>query len=313
MGREPLYVCMTMDVERISPYSPTGGPPDWSFAARSVSNYCNALAQFALPPTLFVVPDTAIEQGELLRKIAGDTGAELGLHMHPQCWKDHYQDAAAHDYWGGYTAEEQHAMLSEAISQIGDSLGGPLRAFRGGNFSANDDTFRVLANLGFTHGSVSQPGRSVPRLRACWKDAPLDVHFAHKAFRLVPGNLDFVEVPLTSDQHVTDHWTGVGDVRIESATPEEIAKATRQEVGRQVGDDALVKHVCLLTHNFVNYWSDVEAEKGRKGVLVCALERIAEIAEDLGLEMQGATLQMVRDVYVDKVAATGVEPTVSGI
>ena len=44
MEREPLYVCMTMDVERIRDFSPTGGPPDWASAARSVRAYCDALA-----------------------------------------------------------------------------------------------------------------------------------------------------------------------------------------------------------------------------------------------------------------------------
>jgi len=47
---------MTMDVERIGACSPTGGPPDWAFAARSVQAYCKALAEAHLPATLFVVP-----------------------------------------------------------------------------------------------------------------------------------------------------------------------------------------------------------------------------------------------------------------
>lgn len=300
MAREPLYVCMTMDVERIGPCSPTGGPPDWAFGARSVQHYCQNLAKFQFPATLFVVPDTAVEQGDLLRDIAADTGSELALHMHPQCWKDNYENFEGHDYLGGYTAEEQHQMLTEALAQVGDALGDRPRAFRGGNFSANDDTYRVLVDLGFTHGSVSQPGRSVPRFKACWKDAILDVHFAHKAFRQVSGDLDFVEVPLTSDQTRTDHWTGVGDVRIEDATVDEITKAARQEIGRQVGDDVPLKHLCILTHNTVNYWSEDESDGGRRGVLLNALDQICEIAEDLGLDVQGATLASVRQAFLNK-------------
>jgi len=300
MGREPLYVCFTMDVERIGECSPTGGPPDWAFGARSVQNYCDVLAERHIPATLFVVPETAVMQGKLLRNIAAQTGAELGLHLHPQCWKDHYLNVEAHDYLGGYTGEKQYAMLSEALEQVGDCLGDRPRAFRGGNVSANDDTFRVLTQLGFTHGSVSQPGRSVPRFKACWKDACLDVHFAHKAFRHVAGDLDFVEVPLTSDQMRTDHWTGVGDVRIEGATAQEIAKAVRQEVGRQVGDDIPLKHICILTHNTVNYGANDLANNSRRGVLVEVLGFIEEIAKDLGLEVMGATLQMVRDAYITK-------------
>jgi peptidoglycan/xylan/chitin deacetylase (PgdA/CDA1 family) len=298
MEREPLYVCMTMDVERIRDFSPTGGPPDWAFAARSVRAYCDALAGRGMSATLFVVPDTALEQGVLLQQLAEETGAELALHMHPQCWKDHYLNPDAHGYWGAYTGSDQQAMLLEALGQIGDCLGDRPRGFRGGNFSANDETFRILTELGFTHGSISQPGRSMTRYQACWQDADPDVHFAHEAFRLIPGDLDFVEVPLTSDRERTEHWTGVGDVRIESASATEIAKAVRQEVGRQVGDDAPIKHVCLFTHNTVNYWSDDMSEKGRLAVLLQALVCLDEIAEDLGLEIRGTTIANVREAFL---------------
>ena len=54
MGCEPLYVCMTMDVERLTEHSPTGGPTDWAFAARSVQSYCGLLTEYQLPATLFV-------------------------------------------------------------------------------------------------------------------------------------------------------------------------------------------------------------------------------------------------------------------
>ena len=298
MEREPLYVCMTMDVERIRDFSPTGGPPDWASAARSVRAYCDALAGRGMSATLFVVPDTALEQGMLLQQLAEETGAELALHMHPQCWKDHYLNPDAHGYWGAYTGSDQQAMLLEALDQIGDCLGDRPRGFRGGNFSANDETFRILTELGFTHGSISQPGRSMTRYQACWQDADPDVHFAHEAFRLIPGDLDFVEVPLTSDRERTEHWTGVGDVRIESASATEIAKAVRQEVGRQVGDDAPIKHVCLFTHNTVNYWSDDMSEKGRLAVLLQALDYLDEIAEDLGLEIRGTTIANVREAFL---------------
>ena len=136
------------------------------------------------------------------------------------------------------------------------------------------------------------------RYQACWQDADPDVHFAHEAFRLIPGDLDFVEVPLTSDRERTEHWTGVGDVRIESASATEIAKAVRQEVGRQVGDDAPIKHVCLFTHNTVNYWSDDMSEKGRLAVLLQALVCLDEIAEDLGLEIRGTTIANVREAFL---------------
>lgn len=296
--REPLYVCMTMDVERIVKFSPTGGPPTWDFAERSVRHYCGLLAGRGMRPTLFVVPDTATEQGQMLQDVAEATGAELGMHLHPQCWGERYRDADAHDYLGGYTGEEQQRLLAEALAQTAEGLGAQPSAFRGGNFSASDETFEVLEDLGFTHGSVSQPGRAVTRFRAVWTDACPDVHRAHRAFRMAPGNLDFVEVPLTSDRERRAHWTGVGDVRIESTTPDEIAVAVRQEVSRQVAEDAPVKHVCFLTHNTVNYWSDQASDREKRGVLTEAIRRIEEIADELSLDVNGATVGEVREAFL---------------
>lgn len=298
MAREPLYVCMTMDVERIVEFSPIGGPPTWEFGERAVRAYCGLLAEHGLPVTLFVVPDTATEQGEMLREVVEQTGSELGMHIHPEYWRDHYKNPKAHDCLGGYTGEEQRRILAEALEQTTEGLGVRPRAFRGGNFSANDATFGVLVDLGFTHGSVSQPGRAVSRVKAVWRDACPDVHRAHRAFRMVPGDLGFIEVPLTSDRERTDHWTGVGDVRFEGATPEQVAKAVRQEVTQQVKEKALLKHVCFLTHSYVNYWSSDESERGRRGVLKGSISKIRRIADELGLEVKGATIRDVREAFL---------------
>lgn len=303
MSSKSLYVSMTMDVERIIEHSPLGGPPTWEFSERSVRNYCNLLAERGLPATLFVVPDTALIQGQVLLDVARETGSELGMHMHPQCWGNRYQDVEAYDHLGGYTGREQYEIISAGLKQISEGLGVLPRAFRGGNFSANDETFGVLTDLGFTHGSLSQPGRRVTRFKAVWKDACLDVHRANREFRGAIGDLDFVEVPLTSDQERTDHWTGVGDVRIEGATSKEIAKAVLQEVGRQVREGVPVKHVCLLTHNFVNYWSTEVEVKGRQGVLLEVIDRIKEISNELGLKMIGITVGGLREVFLQKEAS----------
>lgn len=299
MSREPLYVCMTMDVERIRSLGPMGGPDTWELGEEAVRSYCHALSEQGLRATLFVVPDTATKQGGMLQEVAGQTGAELGMHFHPQYWRDNYRSPDDHEFLGGYSGEEQYELLSEALSQTTEGLGQQPRAFRGGNFSANDETFGVLVRLGFTHGSVGQPGRTVTGVRAVWPGACPDVHRAHRAFRLVPGDLDFVEVPVTSDRARTDNWTGVGDVRFEGATPEQIAKAVRQEVTRQVEDGELIKHVCLFTHNVVSYFPESRIGESKYEVLVGAIEHIREIAEELDLEVRGATIAEVRDALIE--------------
>ena len=146
---------------------------------------------------------------------------------------------------------------------------------------------------------MSQPGRVVSKYRASWADAVWDVHRPHEAFRCAAGDLDFIEVPLTSDRHRTDHWTGVGDVRIEDATSEQIAAAAGEEVRRQVAEGAPIKHVCILTHNFVNYWSADEGEGGRMDVLRRAVEGFHKVGEAQGLEVTGSTTADIREAYIE--------------
>jgi hypothetical protein len=298
-AKEILYVCMTMDVERIAALSPMGGPPDWDFAERSVRSYCEVLEGFGLKATLFIVPDTAEKQADLFRELADSTGAELGMHMHPQCWRDHYLNPDDHEYLGGYSGADQAQILADGLAQWTDAIGFRPVSFRGGNFSANDETFGVLADLGFTHGSVSQPGRVVTKYRASWPDAVWDVHRSHRAFRCAAGDLDFVEVPLTSDRNRSDHWTGVGDVRIENATAEQIVVAARQEVTRQIEEARPLRHICILTHNFVNYWAVDDKEEGRLAVLKEAVEGFVKMGEQLGLETRGATTLDIRNAYLE--------------
>lgn len=90
---------MTMDVERIAKHSPMGGPSDWEFAERSVRSYCEVLRSFGLKATLFIVPDTADKQSHLFQSLAVETGAELGMHMHPQCWRDNYLEPIDTSIW----------------------------------------------------------------------------------------------------------------------------------------------------------------------------------------------------------------------
>jgi hypothetical protein len=291
---------MTMDVERIAACSPMGGPPDWDFAERSVRSYCELLKGHGFKVTLFIVPDTAEKQAGLFRELADSTGAELGMHMHPQCWRDHYLNPDDHEYLGGYSGIDQYRILEEGMSQWEYAIGHQPKAFRGGNFSANDETFGVLVDLGFKHGSVSQPGRTVTKFRASRPDAVWDVHRPHRSFRCAEGNLDFVEeIPLTSDRSRSDHWTGVGDVRLENASSEQIVSAASQEVTRQVEESVPLKHVCILTHNFVNYWSQDALKENRLDVLKRALEGFDHMAENFGLEVRGATTADIRKAYLE--------------
>ena len=281
-----LLVCFTMDVERIASKSPSGGPETWESAERSVTDYCAILAQAGYQATLFIVPDTADKQAGLFRQLKQE-GHECGMHFHAQSWKDNYKDPDDHDYLGGYGPEEQYGLLKEAKEQCEKALGFSPVSFRPGNFSANDTTFRVLGSLGFTGGSVSQPGRCVPSYKAVWSKAPREIHRAHPAFRLVPGDLDFVEVPVTSDQTVEKHWTGVGDTRFEACDADTIIRAARAEIGHQIKEKAPLQHLCFFTHNFADYG---QGKQSSRPVLQKVIDSLPAIAAEYDLEAEGCTI-----------------------
>ena len=292
-----MYVCMTMDVERVSVLEDIKGPSTWEAGKRSVWDYCSLLHENGFPATLFVVPDAASAQGSELREIIDRTEGELGLHLHPQNWERRIRNSEAQEFLGAYGAKEQHQLIAAAMEQCTAGLGRRPKAFRSGHLSANDATFAVLAQLGFTHGSLSQPGRVAPRYRAVWAGACQDVHRAHHSFRLIPGDLDFVELPLTVDRSNKNHWTGVGDLRLEGANAAQITLGIQQELRRQMEEVAVIKHLCLMTHNYVDFTHD-ERGGGRRDILLAVLQAIKCAAEELGLDVRGVTLATARDEFI---------------
>jgi len=293
----PLYTCFTMDVERILAQSPTGGPESWDFARRSIRDYCSFLSERGFAVTMFIVPDAAVELADLLTEMRS-LGHLCGMHFHPQSWGDHYLRAEEYDYLGGYGAHEQAEMLGQAKQQWEDALGFPCRAFRPGNFSANEHTFPVLASLGLTSGSVSQPGRYVPAFKACWRDASRAVHRANAANPLQAGDVDFVEVPATTDTSRTDHWSGVGDARFEDWDASAILDAIADSLRWQQRECSPIRHLCLFTHDFVDYSPDQKGARRRLPVLATVVNGLPRLADEFGLTTQGATVSMVAEQFL---------------
>ena len=284
-----VQVCFTMDVERLAAKSPTGGPDNLQTSRQAILGYCDLLRKHGFPATLFITPDAAEENRDALLKVAG-WGVELGLHLHPQSWRDNYLQPERHDYLGGYTQSEQEHMLRDACAQWAASLGQQPLAVRPGNFSANDGTYSAMLAAGFRCGSVSQPGRRLPTYHATWVGACPEIHYPHRADRLLPGNLDFVEVPLTFDRSAADHWTGVGDIRIEDADEDYISYVCRREVARQLDESVLLPHLCLFTHNLYDYSSEERGQGHLRPRLAVVIERLQAMGDAVGVEITGATI-----------------------
>jgi hypothetical protein len=190
MDCEPALFELTALAKKLS----GSGPATYEQGERSIRGYVEAADKEGYPVTLFAHPEVATAQTALLLELQS-AGACLGMHMHPY----KFDDQRFPRDLGGLDGDQQRELLSHATKVWSDALGQHPRFFRGGVFSANDETFGVLVDLGFEGGSLSCPGRVLPTAMAVWAGAELYPHRANLSFRQISGDSDFIEVPISVD------------------------------------------------------------------------------------------------------------------
>lgn len=246
---EPLYVAWTMDCERIASESPPGGPATWELSERAIRGFCDTLLGAGAFPTLFLTPECAARHAAMFRDYSKG-GVELGLHVHPQSYGDHRYDR----YLGEYDADSQKKIIGEAMNAFVEAIGWAPRSFRAGNDSATDDTFRVLSELGFLSGSVSCPGREVPKYAASWEAAFRYAHWANGSNRLLQGDLPFLEVPMST--HPTERSPDglAHELRIEWGPLRDWQQPIIEAVISDMETNRVAfKSLCFITHNTFAY------------------------------------------------------------
>ena len=194
---EEIYVLITMDVEPALPIDrppASTGPLNYEDSRRFIKGYSSMALSFGYPVTYMIHPEAATAHPDLFVEEEAK-GACLGLHLHP--WK--FGDGHYKDHFGGLSETSQIAILSEAIAVWHGAMKRRPEYFRPGTFSANDNTFGTLERLGFLGGSISIPGRVYPDMNSVWAGAVPDPHFANRYFRQMPGDLNFVNIPLSVD------------------------------------------------------------------------------------------------------------------
>ena len=285
MAPKPLYVIFTQDCEQLMDDSLHGGPEVWSVSERSVTGFADTLEGYGLSATFFIVAQTAAAQPALYHDLE-NRGFEIGLHIHPQDTGLGYTD-----YLGGHTFEEQVQMFDTVADQWADAIGKRPTTFRGGNFSANDQTYPALVATGFTHGSVSSPGRQYDMAKAIWQCAVPYAHYAHKANRLFPGDLDFYEIPLTCDQVRRRAPHLPMELRIEGGDGVTHRQTIRQAWAdmAEYPDDA-PRIIMPFTHN-THFYDDTNGEK--RQALDAIVDEISSIADEEGYTVVGGTIGSV--------------------
>ena len=190
MDCEPALTDVTSYASRMS----GSCPPNYEVSENSIRGYVTTIKAYGFPATLFVHPEVAVRQRKLLLELQSQ-GVCLGLHLHPY----KFRGGRYKKDLGAYSASKQHEIIKEAMDIWEKSLGQKPLYFRPGYFSANDNTFRVLQELGFKGGGVSCPGRILPEHYSVWSGAEPYPHRAHLNFRQLKGDSDFVEVPISVD------------------------------------------------------------------------------------------------------------------
>lgn len=297
-----INVVVTMDCEPSTQttHPSATGPHDWALGQRSCEGYAKIAAEYGLPATYFIHPESAIAQADMYKRLQQD-GACLGLHMHPwkySMWRYNGERFMAH--YGGLSEKEQRELLIESSALWEEALGLRPEIFRPGTFSANDSIFKVLAELGFKGGSCSVPGRMMPEMRAIWTGAHPDPHRASPVLRQVAGALDFVNVPVSTDFSTLLegrlgrrlHPDLRPDVDWESQYGVNYPTIARNLIQQLMERKPAVPTICLLTHNHYDFEdaNDPATQRLRQ-----SLQALAVACAEAGIRIKPATIDSVVD------------------
>ncbi|MHA1734119.1 MAG: polysaccharide deacetylase family protein [Promethearchaeota archaeon] len=295
-----LLAFFTMDVERVCAESPGGGPRSWEVAGRCARSYAEVLNERGFPVTFFVVPGAAGRLSPQLGRLAS-RGNELGLHLHLDSLGDNYLRPGGVAPLGAHSAGVQAEFVDAAVAEFVQATGTRPLSFRPGYFSANDETFPVLASRGIACSSASLPGRCRPDIHADWVGTRRDIHATDSGSRLRAGDLPLVEVPVTVRLNLAGKLGRLGDVRFERLRGVRdlgrVAKAVRQSLRWQERHGSPANHVCLFTHDTVDYSPPdpgiLPEVPNRRRVLEAVLELLERVAREGHYELVGATCRDV--------------------
>jgi len=271
---DQLYFSMFIDCEATQP-----AVNDAGLGERAARGFADILEAHGLRGTFHVIPTDAEAHPALYRELIG-RGHEVGLHVHPAV--DGYEE-----FLGVYGPDDQSKIVGGAADRFAQALGSATDNVCIGYASTNDFTYGVLYDLGFRHGTNSMPTRVLPQCASVHAGAPLDVHYAHRHNRVLAGDLDFVEIPVTVDPD-SRMWGGQHpqDLRVELVDAKNHWYTIDKAVKRQEAGSTPVKIIRGVTHNIFEYGTPGDF---RRQTLEGIIRHTLAIADRDGLDCVGAT------------------------
>ncbi len=292
MANQTFYINWSIDCEATQ-----HSVNDAGLGRRGAGGYADILDEHGLKGTFFMIPGDAESDPALYNSIR-ERGHEIGLHLHPG-------DEGYFEFAGVMGPDEQRELIAKAKSRWADAIGFEPLCFCMGYASANDYTYTALEDNGFTHGQVGLPGRRLPETACVWEGAPLDVHYANRWNRLLPGTMDFIDIPHTVDLE-SYMWGGKHpqDLRVELVDAKNHWYTINKAVMRQLHNDAVpVKVVRGVTHNTFDY---SDSSNFRRETLLGMIGAIKRILADKGCDLIPATCADIAEAY--RTAAPKVDP-----
>jgi hypothetical protein len=271
---DPLFVSFFIDCESTQP-----AVNDPALGERASLGFAEVLESHDLRGTFHILPTDAEAHPALYRKLEA-RGHEIGLHVHPSV-------QGYGEFLGVYGPDDQRRIIDEAANRFAQAIGHRPDNICVGYCSINDHTFPILHDLGFRHGTNTIPTRVLPQCASVHAGAPLDVHYAHPFNRVLPGNLDLVNIPMTIDPD-SRMWGGAHplDLRVELVDAKNHWYTIEKSVKRQIAQAVPVKSIRGVTHNIFEFQNPADF---RRQTLDAMLSHIKTIAEKHGLTYQPAT------------------------
>jgi len=279
---KPLYFNLQIDCEATQ-----HAVQDAALGERAIRGLGEVLAQTGARGTFFVIPGDIEVHAKIYRELE-ESGHEIGLHIHPK-------DLGYDEFLGVQSGVMQKRILSEAMDIWAQAMNRAPKSFCPGYASANDFTFAVLEELGFTHGMVSIPTRDLPQCASLWASAPFDPHYPHRYNRSLIGDVDFVNLPPTVDAG-SRMWGGAHpqDLRVELVDAKNHWHTMNKAVARQQTQDTPLLQLHAITHNVFEYSDE---NNFRRETLIGMIEGAKQIAQSNGLEFRGATQAEMAEIY----------------
>ena len=273
------------------------GPESWEYAEKSARGFVELMSDLDViaGASLFVYPDVVQEQKQLFREMV-DAGIEIALHLNGMRYS---RLTGANAKWlGAMTREEQRNAISMAKRDLEDVTGKNCSGYRACYGSANDDTFSILEELSFSWASNAS-GRYREDTSANWWGSWPYPHFASPRSKLIPGELDVFEMPVTRgvETFFEDDRNKPFDLRVESPV-----KVVGQDRGvfKQIIEenivymqrmDVPVRMIAGASHNTSDY-GDFESDRASN--LSWIVKHARELSETYGIEFTPGSFEQGR-------------------